>query len=390
MRDTLRGVAADSETAHFALAYDAGAPTGTGGKFPEQQKWIEPLAQRSVAGDYAKAFERWKKSFGAGVDRVFSLRAVSRLLVGHGTDSATDVGLTVHHTWGVPMIAGSALKGLCAHYLDAVYGPDDPTVPAWRQSDRVRAPFQGVRRAEDNGFPLSGPGDAFRAIFGAPDAYDDETAQRNGAAATSSGGLVTFHDALYIPGSAPSERPFVPDVLTVHQQGYYRDAGATGWPNDFDEPIPVSFLTVRPGVELLFVLTAPPAWGGIAEQILKEALREWGVGGKTSSGYGRFESQVPQRNLSQRAQQLRFVAGDVVRVSRIEDPTGRGRMWFQAPDGFSGTIVGGDAPRIDIGQTADLEIASVLQPARYNFRLPRKRVDDGPRAGRRQRREEST
>jgi CRISPR-associated protein Cmr6 len=51
---------------------------------------------------------------------------LSRLLVGHGTQSPTEVGLTTHRTWGVPVVPGTALKGLLSHYVDAVYGPRDP------------------------------------------------------------------------------------------------------------------------------------------------------------------------------------------------------------------------------------------------------------------------
>ena len=75
----------------------------------------------------------------------------------------------------------------------------------------------------------------------------------NGFEAGAAAGLVTFHDALYVPGSLPDNKPFAPDILTVHQKGYYDSSGNTS-PNDYDSPTPVSFLTVRPKCR------APPNW----------------------------------------------------------------------------------------------------------------------------------
>jgi CRISPR-associated protein Cmr6 len=43
-------------------------------------------------------------SITASGDRVFEL--TNRFLIGHGNASATDVGLSVHHTWGVSVILG--------------------------------------------------------------------------------------------------------------------------------------------------------------------------------------------------------------------------------------------------------------------------------------------
>lgn len=120
---------------HLGLAYDAWAPVGDDGKVPDGERvtWLSNLAKITVSPDYSRSYTRWEKSFSAPGDRVFKLELASRLLIGHGNGSATDVGLTVHHTWGVPVIPGSALKGLVAHYVDAVYGPSDPERPPWDQ-----------------------------------------------------------------------------------------------------------------------------------------------------------------------------------------------------------------------------------------------------------------
>lgn len=280
---------------HLGLAYDAWAPVGNDGSVADAVRlgWLSKLAGLAISPDYARAFERWKASLGVPGDRAFELVLEGRLLVGHGNASAVGVGMTVHHTWGVPMIPGSAVKGLLAHFVDAVYGPDAPDVPPWEQSEpeRDRARYQGVTW---NGRGIErGPGEVYRALFGAPDAVKDVAMRDHGLEAGASAGLVAFHDALYVPQSAPDDKPFAADVLTVHQKGYYNLLGQS-WPNDYDSPNPVAFLTVRPGARMLVALSGPPEWTELAERLLRDAFENWGVGGKTSAGYGRLVS--PERS----------------------------------------------------------------------------------------------
>ncbi len=323
---------------HVALAYDAWAPVSPAdGKVPddERQGWLAKLADIAVFPDYRRSYERWKKSFRAPGDRVFELTLASRLLVGMGNSSATDVGLTVHHTWGVPVIPGTSLKGLLAHYVDAVYGPDEPDRPPWESSaeKQERARYQGViwhgRRI------YCGPGEIYRHLFGAPDADLDEHMRTHGLDAGASRGLVVFHDALYVPSSAPDDKPYVPDVVTVHQKSYY-DCQGRNFPNDYENPNPISFLTVRPGTRFLFAVSGPTDWTKVAEHLLVEALREWGIGGKTSSGYGRF---LPQSDVSVVRTRPRSVgssaipkSGDRVEVVLLEERTKKGG-WLALHEG---------------------------------------------------------
>lgn len=292
MRDVLSKIGIPD---HVGLAYDAWAPIGADGKVPtskpdsERAAWFTKLAGLQVSPDYVRAFERWKSSFAAPGDRCIELALASRLLIGHGNTSAVDVGLTVHHTWGVPVIPGAALKGLLAHYVDAVYGPGDPSLLPWQQpeAEQDRARYQGV--TWDDRRILRGPGEVYRALFGAPDAEGDADlrSQEPPIAAGAIAGQVVFHDALYVPASVADDKPYATDVLTVHQKRYYDTSGAS-WPSDYDDPNPVAFLTVRPKVRMLVALSGPTEWTAFAEPLLLAALGEWGVGGKTSSGYGRL------------------------------------------------------------------------------------------------------
>lgn len=384
MRQVLRDSISREVPDHLGLAYDAWAPTEVAdGKVSDDNRrpWLEKLAELAVSPDYARSFERWKASFSATGDRLAELTLASRLLIGHGNASAIDVGLTVHHTWGVPVIPGSALKGLVAHYVDATYGPTEPGKKPWEQQgdERVRADYQGVtwnrRRIE------RGPGAVYRALFGAPDARDDATMREHGFEAGATAGLVTFHDALYVPGSFADNKPFAADVLTVHQKGYYDSSGQRA-PSDYDSPNPVAFLTVRPKCRLLLALSGPSEWTELAAQLLADALKTWGVGGKTAAGYGigtvgEWKAPEPRRSKVEQAiidlekYGKDALSGDIEKWLRGEAVTGPLReLLSAAPDPTAKEhldVVGA------IGAKFDLRAA-------WNNRLTNKKADEQKKA----------
>lgn len=383
MREVLRSVGTPD---HLGLAYDGWAPVQAGGKVPDDKRanWLTGLTALAISPDYPRAFERWKASFRTPGDRLFELTLASRLLVGHGNASATDVGLSVHHTWGVPVIPGSAVKGLLAHYIDAIYGPENADLPPWEQpgeAERDRTRYQGVTWAGRR--IHRGPGELYRVMFGAPDADEDRVLRERGFEAGAAAGLVVFHDALYVPGSAAGDQPFSSDVITVHQKSYY-DSSGMSWPNDYDSPNPVAFLTVRPRVRMLLALSGPAEWTELAERLLADALREWGVGGKTSSGYGqlvrsdetaavRGAGAAPSRATTDTVRP-RHQRGDRITVTRMDDPAGKGKVKFRADDGFLGHFAGEQPPQVGIGETAEMWVANVsAQGYTLTLRPPRDR-----------------
>jgi CRISPR-associated protein Cmr6 len=275
---------------HGGLAYEVWAPNSTiDGKVPDslRSKWIQGIAEGSTVPEgYEAAYKRWLDSFGMTRSWTRTGQLKSRMLVGHGQASGLDVGLTLHHTWGVPVIPGSALKGLLANYIQLNYGPADTRFHPSDEDhpERDRAPWQGVGWEGSN--IKRGPGELYRALFGAPEA--DEDGDDDGATQ----GAVIFHDALVVPGKQ-GDKLLTSDVLTVHQRAYYNaghdDKKEVPWASDHDSPNPVSYLAVNSGLRFLFALSGPADWTALAGELLMEALSEWGVGGKTSIGYGRFD-----------------------------------------------------------------------------------------------------
>ena len=292
MRDAVRASIGHLVGHHVGLAYTTLAPVGPDGKVPDGEKvgqrgaWLEDLAIVPVAEDYRAYLDAWIDSFRGTTCRLFRLTLDRRLLIGHGNTSGSDVGLTVHHTWGTPLIPGSALKGITAHHVAESYGrPLDAAVAAPPRELWRGVTWKGRSVAR-------GPGPSYRGLFGAPDAEDDVT-----GAAGATRGFVVFHDAQYLGVadrlvrdelSPNPERtcPFDRDVLTVHQSTYYNGHGAID-PSDHDDPNPVGFLTVSPRVQFVVALEGPADWTALAHRLLGEALASRGVGGKSTSGYGR-------------------------------------------------------------------------------------------------------
>lgn len=309
MRAALAHLWTGVETAdHAGLAYDVLAPV-VDGAVPDEARatWLNRIARTSLPDGYASALQLWSDTLAGDESRAAEAELASRMLLGHGNASAIDVGLTLHATWGVPVIPGTALKGLLNHYVDVVLGPADaerahhPLDPNAPADVRDRLAWKGVTwrgsRIQD------APGAIHRALFGSPAAESDDEWREVDPAVGQRRGLVVFHDAWMVP--PPKVAPFLAvDVLTVHQKAYYDRQGAQGGPHDHDDPNPVGFLSVAPGTRFLIALSGPPKWTALAHMLLREALCEWGVGGKTSAGYGRIRPDVwrvthdPERNAA--------------------------------------------------------------------------------------------
>ena len=274
---------------HAGLAYQALAPTTHTGKVENQDKdkWFENVVKSRPDKDYEHTYKSWYEAVRL-MGFSTTLTTTSPLLLGVGQPSAVEIGLTIHPTWGVPYIPGSALKGLLSHYMMATYGPEELGVHPQDTShpEPERAPYQGVSWAGPK--IQHGPGLIYKAIFGAPTADDDDDYEGAGAAV----GGVIFHDALMEPLTEDSPGPYMRDVVNPHVSSYYRHGER---PNDRENPIPVFFLAVRPGLKFTLALGGDVTLHPAVLTMLSEALSEWGVGAKTRAGYGRAEVDLQVR-----------------------------------------------------------------------------------------------
>lgn len=213
---------------------------------------IKQVAALHIPEAYIHFYKRWEHTLtDSGVKRqqMRLAHTKGRMIVGLGDESVLETSIALHHTYGVPYIPGSALKGLAASYARQRLGED------WKKD---------------------APSKAYNTIFGD----------------TNEVGCITFFDALLYIDPDANKRPksvLHQDTITVHHPDYYQKQEKP--PSDRDSPTPIPFLSVTGSY--LIALAAPDLengslWIDKTFEILTYALEEMGIGAKTSSGYGRM------------------------------------------------------------------------------------------------------
>lgn len=236
-------------------------------------KTIEGVVNHvQITPEYKSHFTRWKKYVDESPEIYYAKATVQgRMVVGLGAESILETAITLHRTYGVPFIPGSALKGLASAAAHRFLANDE-----WRK--KIDGKVQGP---------------SHEIMFGN----------------TKTAGFVTFHDALLVVEENDSrDMPLDLDVMTVHHRDYYGTGKSP--PADWDSPNPVSFVTAR-GTYLI-ALEGPPEWVIAAFDILEAALREDGIGAKTAAGYGRMR-------LEGHKTQKERVAEEAIQKKRLEE-----------------------------------------------------------------------
>jgi CRISPR-associated protein Cmr6 len=232
-------------------------------KFIEEQRRENKEARRDLVGNvaaisifdsYRNCYDRWKMGLDSleAAGYALALRKAKvdgRMILGTGNESVLETAVTLHRTYGVPYIPGSALKGLSANFARHHCGSD------WA-------------RDSDN----------YRIVFGN----------------TAESGCIVFFDALYLFESGA--RPLRSDVLTPHHRAYYSRTKIEGRlqpPADWDDPNPVHFLSATGSYLIALAASAGgEKWLAAVMTILATALKNQGIGAKTSSGYGRLSLEA--------------------------------------------------------------------------------------------------
>ena len=202
---------------------------------------------------YGIAYSRFSKLMAKpGVVRLEG-ELLGPLAASLGVASPTENGLALLHTYGVPTIPASSIKGA---FRRAIQTDSTSLTPEQKEflvgSDRTVATGAGERKA--------------------------------------AAGRLVFHDAWYDPSSV-SGKPLQPDIMTPHHTGYYQTQGKKA-PADFEDPIPVGFVSVRRGTRFVFYVECPttdPAWLDFVRAALSYTITEVGLGAKTNAGYGYFK-----------------------------------------------------------------------------------------------------
>lgn len=187
----------------------------------------------------------------------FCCELKSPLIIGLGNDHPTERGFTFHWTMGVPYIPAESVKGVVRlAYLMNEATEDENFFKHWAEEDENF--WQEVE-----------------TIFG-----------RTEKEGPSKRGKVVFLDTF------PVEVPTLTlEITTCHYTDYY--AGKRG-PTEDQNPNPLPFLAIAPGVKFKFIFLAS---NDINHEEIKKleasfmaAIKEHGFGAKTAVGHGRFSN----------------------------------------------------------------------------------------------------
>ncbi len=297
---------------NLALILDKYPPQVVVEETKNKGAWLQDLVKGSHIDTTLtrSAYNRWHTMMSAIGATLFNAALDWRMVIGLGGESVLETDITLHHLYGVPFIPGSALKGLTRAYVTG-------EIEGYK-SDKIDNDNEEVKR-----------------IFGSQE----------------HAGTVLFFDAMPLNG----EVQFVVDIMNPHYPDYY---GGTKPPTNDQSPIPVTFLTMT---DTTFTFALAPRDAGKeqhmkdVEQIklwLQEALQKYGVGGKTSAGYGYFK--IGTQPIPSIGQQIPTTQTESRPMERLRPKLPQ----FRAGQEITGSVV---APTDDIRRRAPADVRAFLR-----------------------------
>ena len=208
--------------------------------------WLKEIQPDShIDEQLAKqVYTRWLNAMQAIHASHFNAHTDWRMVVGLGGETVLETDLTLHHIYGIPFIPGSALKGLTRAYVTG-------EVEEHKSSDIDK---------------------------------DDEIVQRIFGSQQEAGSVI-FFDAMPVNADFAVSL----DIMNAHYPDYY---GEKKPPTNDQNPNPITFLTISNATFSFALAPRRPDDPQHVKDVqdvqvwLQQALRNYGVGGKTSAGYG--------------------------------------------------------------------------------------------------------
>lgn len=230
-------------------------------------------------GDYADLFKRWQATITKNATAFTGTTAGPMTLHLARASALENAGICLHRIYGFVYLPGSGLKGLARAFAETVWLENETDkVAGWAKIEAVFGWAPGSDDIKDGaGKTIQKP---WKSEAGIP--------KRGNADLPSSTGSVIFHDAW--PVAWPK---LVKDILNSHHSEYYSETPPPP-PGDWEDPIPVYFLSVEPGTQFHFVVAkrrddVTDELVTLAADWLAGGLTQLGAGAKTASGYGDFE-----------------------------------------------------------------------------------------------------
>lgn len=275
MRHQLKRIFPRVNDAHAGLLMQRGLTDWEDSEKSIKAQLINTIANVTASDLYVLAFNRWlDATHEEGNDNFATVAATvdGRLFTGLSLGGTLETGATTHHTYGMPMLAGSSVKGAVRSYTEHLFAErnQDGTLQ-FEKADNTNK----IIIKEDKKQILD-------TLFGTDS--DDDT--------QGDAGYLIWHDAWWIPmvndqGSlltGSDHKPFVGDIVTVHHPKYYsRELDAA---LDMENPVPNQQVAIQGS--FYFVIEGEQKWVHFAKELLKATIENTGLGSKGASGYGYF------------------------------------------------------------------------------------------------------
>jgi CRISPR-associated protein Cmr6 len=212
--------------------------------------------------------EHWIKNMGNNFEK-FEATTSWRLVIGLGASHPQETSMTLHHIYGIPYIPGSAIKGVTRYWAILKFAEE----MCKNENLEFEKAIEKVSKALENGekIDLKVEDLEFNQLI---EIFGTQKQQ----------GKVIFFDAYPV-----GEINLKIDVMNPHYPEYYSKGQA---PTDWQNPIPIKFLTVENTKFQFYLAVRGENSNKILEktkELCLKALKEHGIGAKTSLGYGIFE-----------------------------------------------------------------------------------------------------
>lgn len=276
IRDSLAPLVPKATDGHAGLLMQRGLQVWESSEKKDKHDLIDLITSIQASDLYLLAFNRWLKHTHTDAEKNPNFASTvaqvdGRLFTGLSTGGTLETGATTQHTYGMPMLAGSAVKGAVRAYAESIFLLKDT---------------EGKVIVDEKGKTQINPAmkDILNILFGT----DEDAPQQNA-------GYIIWHDAWWIPpvtkdgklATNDQAKPFVGEIVTVHHQDYYADKNGKVEALDMESPIPNQQIAIQG--QFYFAIEGEPQWVKFAKDLLENMLQQMGMGAKGTSGYGYFK-----------------------------------------------------------------------------------------------------
>jgi len=240
--------------------------------------------------EYQKFYKLQEEMWSKIKAETFKMKTKSRLVVGLGDESVYETSIRLHRNYGVPYIPGSALKGVAKHY--AILNLANELINQFDGdffvlAKRIQEALESPARDEDSDSDVKKAIEDKLKIKVNDESFEKMKVLRKTFGTQKREGDVIFFDAFPTLDQLKHKPILELDIMNPHYQPYYQQGEQ---PGDWHQPNPIFFLTVPANIEFQFAVASRKDEFKLekAVELLKKALEEFGVGAKTSLGYGRL------------------------------------------------------------------------------------------------------